>query len=67
MVSGSLIALLLSDLAIDLILGGFFAVVAVFVFLRNVRTTLISALALPVSVISTFALIRAIDPIKRRP
>jgi HAE1 family hydrophobic/amphiphilic exporter-1 len=41
-----------------LIIGGFLAVLAVFLFLRNVRTTLISALALPVSVISTFFLIQ---------
>jgi len=42
-----------------LIIGSILAVVAVFVFLRNVRTTLISAVALPVSIISTFTLIRA--------
>jgi HAE1 family hydrophobic/amphiphilic exporter-1 len=42
-----------------LILGGLFAVLAVFIFLRNIRTTLISAVALPISIISTFALIRA--------
>ncbi|MBU4074629.1 MAG: efflux RND transporter permease subunit, partial [Proteobacteria bacterium] len=42
-----------------LILGSLFAILAVFIFLRNVRTTLISALALPISIISTFALIRA--------
>lgn len=42
-----------------LILGGLFAILAVFVFLRNVRTTLISAVALPISIVSTFALIRA--------
>ncbi|HOI05587.1 MAG TPA: efflux RND transporter permease subunit [Deltaproteobacteria bacterium] len=42
-----------------LILGSILAVIAVFVFLRNVRTTLISAVALPVSIISTFALMRA--------
>ena len=42
-----------------LILGGLFAILAVFVFLRNVRTTLISAVALPISIISTFALILA--------
>ena len=42
-----------------LILGSLLAVIAIFVFLRNIRTTLISALALPVSLISTFALIRA--------
>jgi HAE1 family hydrophobic/amphiphilic exporter-1 len=33
-----------------LIIGGLLAVLAVFLFLRNVRTTLISALALPISV-----------------
>jgi len=42
-----------------LILGGILAVLAVFLFLRNVRTTLISGLALPVSVISTFTIMRA--------
>ncbi len=41
-----------------LILGGILAILAVFLFLRNVRTTLISAVALPVSVIATFALLR---------
>jgi len=44
-----------------LIIGGILAVVAVFLFLRNVRTTLISAVALPISVIATFTLIRAFD------
>jgi len=42
-----------------LILGSLFAIMAVFLFLKNIRTTLISAVALPVSVISTFALINA--------
>jgi HAE1 family hydrophobic/amphiphilic exporter-1 len=41
-----------------LIIGGFLAVLAVFLFLRNIRTTLISAIALPVSVIATFTLIK---------
>ncbi|MBF0396824.1 MAG: efflux RND transporter permease subunit, partial [Desulfobacterales bacterium] len=44
-----------------LIIGGLLAVFAVFIFLRNIRTTLISALALPVSVISTFGLIKFFD------
>ncbi|MBI4688008.1 MAG: efflux RND transporter permease subunit [Nitrospirae bacterium] len=39
-----------------LIYGGILAVIAVFIFLRNSRTTLISALALPTSVIATFTL-----------
>ncbi|MGV8059225.1 MAG: efflux RND transporter permease subunit [Smithellaceae bacterium] len=42
-----------------LIIGSIFAILAVFIFLKNIRTTLISAIALPVSVISTFALINA--------
>jgi HAE1 family hydrophobic/amphiphilic exporter-1 len=44
-----------------LIIGGFFAVLAVFLFLRNWRTTLISALALPVSIIATFTIMKAFD------
>jgi HAE1 family hydrophobic/amphiphilic exporter-1 len=44
-----------------LILGSLLAIIAVFVFLRNFRTTLISAVALPVSIISTFAVMRMFD------
>jgi len=44
-----------------LVLGSLFAILAVFIFLRNIRTTLISAVALPISIISTFALLRAFD------
>ncbi len=44
-----------------LIIGGFFAILAVFLFLRNWRTTLISALALPVSIIATFTIMKAFD------
>jgi HAE1 family hydrophobic/amphiphilic exporter-1 len=44
-----------------LIIGGLFAVLAVFLFLRNWRTTLISALALPVSIIATFTIMKAFD------
>ncbi|MFH1080141.1 MAG: efflux RND transporter permease subunit [Pseudomonadota bacterium] len=44
-----------------LVIGGFFAVLAVFLFLRNWRTTLISALALPVSIIATFSIMKAFD------
>ncbi len=42
-----------------LIYGGIFAILAVLLFLRNVRTTFISALAIPASVISTFAIMNA--------
>ncbi len=49
----------IDEVQFHLILGSLFAVLAVFLFLKNVRTTLISAVALPVSIISTFALINA--------
>ena len=42
-----------------LIIGGLLAVVVVFLFLWNFRTTLIAALAIPTSIISTFALMYA--------
>ena len=43
-----------------LILGGLFASIIVFLFLWNFRSTLIAALAIPVSIISAFALIAAL-------
>jgi HAE1 family hydrophobic/amphiphilic exporter-1 len=42
-----------------LILGAFFAACIVLLFLGNVRSTLIAALAIPVSIIGTFALMYA--------
>jgi hydrophobic/amphiphilic exporter-1 (mainly G- bacteria), HAE1 family len=42
-----------------LVYGGFFAIFAVLLFLRNVRTTIISAMAIPASVVSTFAIMNA--------
>lgn len=42
-----------------LVLGGILAVLAILLFLKNMRVTLISAIALPVSVISTFTIMRA--------
>ncbi len=45
----------------DLVLGGILAVVIVLVFLRNWRSTLVSAVALPTSVIGTFAVMSALD------
>lgn len=44
-----------------LIYGGFFATLAVLLFLKNVRITVISALAIPVSIISTFAIMKAFN------
>jgi HAE1 family hydrophobic/amphiphilic exporter-1 len=45
----------------DLILGAFLAVVIVLFFLRNWRSTLIAAVALPTSIIGTFAVMRALN------
>lgn len=45
----------------DLILGGVLAVVIVLFFLRNWRSTVISAIALPTSVIGTFAAMKALN------
>ncbi len=42
-----------------LILGGIFAAIIVFLFLWNFRSTIISALAIPVSIIASFAAIAA--------
>ena len=44
-----------------LILGGILAAVIVFVFLRNFRSTLIAAVAIPASIIGAFALMAALD------
>ena len=49
----------IQEVQFHLIVGSLFAILAVFLFLKNIRTTLISAVALPVSVISTFAVINA--------
>jgi HAE1 family hydrophobic/amphiphilic exporter-1 len=42
-----------------LIEGSFFAAIIIFLFLANLRTTLIAAVAIPTSIISTFALMAA--------
>jgi HAE1 family hydrophobic/amphiphilic exporter-1 len=42
-----------------LIEGSFFAAIIIFFFLANIRTTLIAAVAIPTSIISTFALMAA--------
>lgn len=42
-----------------LVLGGLFASLVVFLFLWNIRSTIISALAIPTSIIATFALMKA--------
>lgn len=44
-----------------LIEGSFFASIIIFFFLANVRTTLIAAIAIPTSIIATFALMAAMN------
>jgi HAE1 family hydrophobic/amphiphilic exporter-1 len=43
-----------------LILGGLLASAVVFVFIRNIRTTIIAALAIPASIIGTFSVMKAL-------
>lgn len=47
-----------SNLRVSLFEGALFVIIILFIFLFNLRTTLISALALPVSVILTLAVLR---------
>lgn len=47
----------INNVQFDLIFGAFLAVIIVFLFLRNVTATIVSALAIPTSVIGTFAII----------
>lgn len=44
-----------------LVMGSIFACVVIFLFLANWRTTLIAAVAIPTSIISTFALMKALN------
>jgi multidrug efflux pump subunit AcrB len=48
------------DVGDSLILGGILAIVVVFLFMLDWRSTIIAALALPTSVIATFALLHAL-------
>jgi HAE1 family hydrophobic/amphiphilic exporter-1 len=47
------------EVQFHLVYGSIFAILAVLLFLRNVRTTIISAMAIPTSVIATFTLMNA--------
>ncbi len=49
------------DVNISIYLGGVLTVIIVFFFLKSWRSTLITSLTLPVSVISTFIIMRALD------
>ncbi len=48
----------IEDVQVSLWLGAILAVIIIFIFLRSVRSTLISAVALPISVIASFAFIQ---------
>jgi HAE1 family hydrophobic/amphiphilic exporter-1 len=45
----------------DMILGGVLAVLVVLLFLRNFRSTLVAAVALPTAIVGTFAVMHALD------
>ncbi len=45
----------------DMIIGGILAVLVVLLFLRNWRSTAVSAVALPTSIIGTFAVMKALN------
>lgn len=47
----------INNVTFDLIFGSILAIIIVFFFLRNVTATLVSALAIPTSIIGTFAII----------
>jgi HAE1 family hydrophobic/amphiphilic exporter-1 len=47
------------DIQIHLIMGSILASIVVFFFIRNVRTTVIAALAIPTSIIGTFTVMKA--------
>ena len=55
--SSSFIESSIHDVEFDLVFGGVLAVIIILLFLRNFRTTLISAVAIPTSVVATFAFI----------
>ena len=46
----------LEDVKFDLVYGAFLAAIIIFVFLRNITITLVSALSIPASIFGTFAL-----------
>jgi HAE1 family hydrophobic/amphiphilic exporter-1 len=49
------------DVEVSIIIGGLLAVLVVFYFLKSWRSTIITSLTLPVSVISTFMIMKALD------
>lgn len=54
---GDFIEKAVGNVATNAIIGGMLAVLILFIFLKNMRTTLIIATAIPISIIATFVLI----------
>lgn len=54
---GDFIEKAVGNVATNAIIGGILAVLILFIFLKNMRTTLIIATAIPISIISTFVMI----------
>jgi len=51
----------INDVLFDIIYGGLLAVIVIYLFLANSRATLISALALPTSIIASFIMMYALN------
>jgi HAE1 family hydrophobic/amphiphilic exporter-1 len=49
------------DVSVSILLGGALTVIIVFYFLKSWRSTIITSLTLPVSVISTYSIMKALD------
>jgi HAE1 family hydrophobic/amphiphilic exporter-1 len=54
------IAAAVSSIEHHLVMGSFFASIVIFLFLSNIRTTLIASIAIPTSIIATFGMMAAV-------
>ncbi len=52
---------MVDDVIFDILYGGFLAVIVVYLFLANLRPTIISAIALPTSIIASFIIMFALN------
>lgn len=51
----------INDVLFDIVYGGLLAIIVIYLFLANMRATIISALALPSSIIASFIMMYALD------
>lgn len=58
---GQFVELAISNVSTNAVMGALLAVLILFIFLRNLRTTLIIGIAIPVSIITTFILMYLAD------